>query len=463
MRTFQSTSVSPDKTVRVLGWVLGGLLLLKSLEFFLSIPLTTRSEFSPFILELFFFSISGVAMLLLALGTIQLARWVRIPLYVVFIANILFIIYSTMLVPNVVDAGFSLISTVILFVYLKKTRGLITGNRWLGLQILTILTLLPATLLVALSVLFPDEALQDDAALRLESVATISDEENLYFTLTSLGKTLPETSEVADSLMIDYPANWNQAIANQLLPQLQPQINAYLVATDQAYQCPTSVNNFSFDAELCQLNLLRDYANIMKFAALAEAGRGNVTRAQAYATAPITVGQTMMYSDNVTLIEYLVGLASVTIALDTFEILLAQNYLSPLVVQQQLADLTISPGSLRTPLQREYLGLRNTLDKKLIAPQTYFYHPNRTRNELFDFMSVVVKNGTRNCDIDNTDQSAMTDQATLDYIVDLRARATNPAHPNMIGDMYLSVVVASLNSVRKKVCETNDRLDSLSN
>lgn len=479
MNTFQNVPTNSDKSLHLLGWMLGLLFILKSLDFFLDFflntSLTTASKLGPVpvlvkhiesasfsvTFEATLFSVSGVAMLLLALGTIRLARWVRTPLYLVFVSNALFIIYSTLFVPNWFDASISLVGAVVLFFYLKKSKGVVTGRRLLGLQILTILTLLPATIFIALSVMFPDQPLQDDSSLQLNMAETISDSDNLYITLTSLGTELPEAAEAAKEFVSEYPANWDQSTANQLLPELQPNINAYTTATQQEYQCPTSINNFTIDAEMCELNLLRDYAQMMQFAALAEAKRGNATTAQEYATAPIEVGLIMMQSDNVTLIEYLVGLASLNIGLDTLEILLEENILSRAIAREQLTGVYVPTESLRTPMQREYLGMKLALEDNLDLPQTYLYHPNRTRNELFTFMTQVAESSVRSCSTDNSVPS--TDTKLIDYVENVRNNALNPTRPNMIGNMYLSVVIASLSGVRNNVCEANERINTLTN
>lgn len=461
MNTFQNVPANSNKSLRLLGWMLGLLFILKSLDFFLSINLATESELSPVILEAILFSISGVAMLLLALGTIRLARWVRIPLYLVFISNLLFIIYNTLLVPNWVDAGISVIGAVVLFFYLKKSKFVATGRRLIGLQILTVLTLLPATLFLLFSVVFTDQALQDDSAMRLGIVEPLNNGDNLYITLTNLGDELPPAAKVADEIISEYPSNWNQATANQIAQQLQPHIAAYITGTSQEYQCPTSVNNFAMEAELCGLNLMRDYAEIMQFAALYEARSGNIVLAQTYAMAPLKVGLTMLESKNVTLIEYLVGLASVNIGLDTLETLKDETTLSQRDIKQQLTGISIPTDSLRTPMQREYLGMRLALEDNLNLPQNYLYHPNRTRNELYTFMSQVANRSTVSCSTDNTTSSAETE--LVEYVEKVQSNALNPTRPNMIGNMYLSVVIASLSGVRNKVCEANERINTLAN
>jgi len=459
MNTPLSLTTQSNKSLRLLGWTLGILFILKSSDFFLSVNLTTDSELSPVILEAILFFMSGVAMLLLAIGTIRLVRWVRMPLYLVFVSNVLFIIYSTLLVPNWLDASISVVGAMLLFFYLKKSRTLVTGRRLIGLQILTTLTLLPGTIFLLLSVIFTDQALQDDSAMRLAMVEPINDSDNLYISLTNLGDELPPAAETADKLVSEYPSSWDQTTTNQLLQKLQPNINAYKTATKQEYQCPTSINNFSIEAQSCELNLLRDYAQMMQFAAITEAGRGNVITAENYAMAPVEVGLTILQSTNVTLPEYAVGLASLTIGLETIETLLEEDLLSPVTVEQQLADVSVPTESLRTPLQREYLALRITLDKNFSSSQSYFYHPNRTKNKLFTFMSQVIEDGTATCRAREPDIS-LTQELT-NYVESLQTNALNPARPNMIGTMYLSKTLAPLNKMRENVCKASEQINQL--
>jgi hypothetical protein len=216
------------------------------------------------------------------------------------------------------------------------------------------------------------------------------------------------------------------------------------------------------DAEMCSLNLLRDYANIMKFAAIAEAERGNTTLAQEYALAAISNGLTLIHSDNVTLIEYLVGLASINIGLDTLEILEEENILSQTSISALLEDTFIPVDTLRTPLQREYLGLRIAIDESLDLPQTYLYHPNRTRNELFAFMDKAIDNSMTSCNI-GADTLSQTDIELIEYVEGVQKNTYNPARPNIIGNMFLSVVLASMSGVGENVCETTERISALAN
>ena len=461
MKNFQPTSVHSSNKIRFVGWALGLLFILKAVDFFLSIRLASTSELDPAILSAILYLLSGIAMLLLAMGTITQARWVRSSLYVLSAANVAYIIYSTFMVIDWVGAITSFIAAILLFIYLRQTKNSI-GKRLLGLQIFTILTLLPATVFILLTVAFLDQSLQDDTSLRLQFVEPLAAEDNMYVTLTSAGTELPLAAKAANTLVKEYPSRWDQIAANQLLQELQPNINAYVAAKGQAYQCPSSVNDFAMDAEMCSLNLLRDYANIMKFAAIAEAEQGNTTLAQEYALAAISNGLTLIHSDNVTLIEYLVGLASINIGLDTLEILEEENILSQTSISVLLEDTFIPVDTLRTPLQREYLGLRIAIDESLDLPQTYLYHPNRTRNELFAFMDKAINNSMTSCNI-GADTLSQTDIELIEYVEGVQKNAYNPARPNIIGNMFLSVVLASISGVGENVCETTERISTLAN
>ena len=398
-------------------------------------------------------------MLLLAIGTIKQTRWVRSSLYVVFVSNAAYLIYSSIMVTDWIDALTSLVGAILLFVYLRQTKNT-NGKRLLGLQVITILTLLPATVFILLTVAIQDQALKDDSPLRLQAVEPLAAEDNMYVTLTSAGTELPPAAKEASSLVKAYPSQWDKVTADQLLQQLQPNINAYVIATKQDYQCPSSVNNFAMDAEMCSLNLLRDYANIMKFAAITEAERGNTTLAQEYALASISNGLTLVQSDNVMMIEYLVGLASINIGIDTLEILRQKDILSQTSISTLLEGTSIPIATLRTPLQREYLWLRIVIDESLDLPQTYLYHPNRTRNELFTFISKVIDNSVDECDA-STSTPSQADDELLEYVENIQRNVFNPTHPNLIGNIYLSVTLTSMSGAGKNVCETNERIENI--
>lgn len=459
MNNFQPKFVQQSKSISLIGWVLGILFILKAVDFFLSIRLTSTSELDPTVLSAILYLVSGIAMLLLAIGTIKQARWVRSSLYVVFVSNAAYLIYSSFIVIDWVNAIISFLGAILLFVYLRQTKNN-AGKRLLGLQIFTIFTLLPATVFILLTVIFTDQSLQDDSSLRLQTVETLAAEDNLYATLTSAGTKLPSAAKEAIELTKEYPTQWNQSTANLLLQKLQPYVSAYVMANEQDYQCPSSVNDFAMDAEMCSLNLVRDYASIMKFAAITEAKRGNITLAKEYAQAAITNGLTLVQSDNVTTIEYLVGLASINIGLDTLEILEKEDILSQPSISALLEDVSIPITTLRTPLQREYLGLRIAIDESLDLPQTYLYHPNRTRNELFTFMNKAINNSATTCDI-SANTASQTDVELLEYVDSVQRNAYNPTRPNLIGNIYLSVVLASMSGIGKNVCDTNERIQNI--
>jgi hypothetical protein len=110
-------------------------------------------------------------------------------------------------------------------------------------------------------------------------------------------------------------------------------------------------------------------------------------------------------------------------------------------------------------MQREYLGMRLALEDNLDLPQNYLYHPNRTRNELYTFMSQVTENSATPCTADNS-FSSMEAELT-DYLDEVQSNASNPTRPNIIGNMYLSVVLASMSDVGKNVCDINERIRNL--
>jgi len=461
MNNSQPKYVRPSKSISLVGWALGILFILKAVDFFLSIKLTSTSELDPAILSAILYLLSGIAMLLLAMGTITQARWVRSSLYVLSAANVAYIIYSTFMVIDWVGAITSFIAAILLFIYLRQTKNSI-GNRLLGLQIFTILTLLPATVFILLTVAFSDQSLQDDSPLRLQTVEPLAAEDNLYMTLTSAGSELPTAAKEANTLVDEYPSQWDQITANQLLQRLQPNVNSYVLASDQEYQCPSSVNNFSLEAEMCSLNLLLDYAYIMKFAAITEANRGNITLAQEYALAAINSGLALVQSDNVTMVEYLVGLAAINIGLDTIEVLEQEDMLNRDAISTLLADISIPTETLRTPLQREYLGLRIALEEHVNLPQTYFYHPNRTRNELYIFMNTISSNSINDCD--SNEACFAFNEELIRYVENIQAKGSNPNfYPNRVGNMYLAIALATFNDMRDNVHDINQRISTLAN
>lgn len=456
---FNPTQNTSGRAVVLVSWLLGILFILKSLDFFFSINWDSEASFYPVLLDAVFFILLGLTMVFLAIGTVMRKRWIKGPLIVVFISNLMLLLYSTFLTQDWVTAAASLVGVFLLGYFLLKTRTHLTGKKLWFLQGIFILALLPGTLFLLLSLAFQDERLLDDAALRLEQVDLVADSQNLYATIM----TMPDEIRLKDErnqLLESYPDSWNQTAANNILNDLNLYKMTYEAAARQThYQCPTSINNFSMQAELCELNLLRDYAELMKFAAFTEVRNGNNTLALEYAMTPIKVGSVMIQSDNVTIIEYLVGLASMNIGLDTLNILVEQQNLTLNERDSQtLKSLMIPDDALSTPLKREYLGFRTAIDETLVLNQNYLYHPNRTRNELFKFMSKVISNSSGTCSNEPESERTQADIEMDNYIVNVRNEAFNPTKPNMIGKMYMSVVLASLSGVKDKQCEVNNEI-----
>lgn len=456
---FGPTQDTSGRAVVLVSWLLGILFILISLDFFFSINWDYEASFYPVLLDAAFFILLGLTMVFLAIGTVMRKRWIKGPLILVFMSNLMLLIYSTFLTQDWVTAAASLVGVFLLGHFLLKTRTHLTGKKLWFLQGIFILALLPGTLFLLLSLTFQDEQLLDDATLRLEQVDLVTDSRNVYATLMTMPDEIPLENE-RNQLLESYPESWDQATANNILNDLNVYKTTYEAAARQThYQCPISINNFSMQAELCELNLLRDYAELMKFAALTEAWNGNNTLALEYAMAPIKVGSVMVQSDNVTIIEYLVGLASMNIGLDTLNILAdQQNTTLNERDSQTLKGLMIPDDALSTPLKREYLGFRTAVDETLVLNQNYFYHPNRTRNELFEFMSKVISNSSGACS--NKPESGRTeaDIEMDNYIINVRSEAFNPTKPNMIGKMYVSVVLASLSGVKDKQCGVNNEI-----
>jgi hypothetical protein len=73
-------------------------------------------------------------------------------------------------------------------------------------------------------------------------------------------------------------------------------------------------------------------------------------------------------------------------------------------------------------------------------------------------MSAAVQNGTRECVVTASDTQSAADQEMITYLEDQRAKAFNPARPNIIGNIFLTVVLSSLSGVQNNVCEINERV-----
>lgn len=447
-----NNTASHEKKVTIVGWILSLLLIANAFDLVFSIIENTEDSLQTQIQII----LSLVLMLYFVWGVLKKQLSARIPLILFLISNVLFCIYNIFILEELVDGIFNFVIVTLVGYYLLYSANLLVGRKLKTLQGIVVMILIPSIIFPALSIIFQDEVLKDDSALQLNKVVILDTEENISSVLLEPGNELPKSFEQVKKLIANYPESWNQQTAEVLLTELKPYVNTYVsIAKQGGFQCPTSVNDFSMQSKLCKLNPIRDYAELMKFAAITEAKLGNSTLALDYALSPINAGFTITQSDNVSLIQFLVGLASINIGLDTINLLKTNNFpINSSVVAQVLQTKIIPTNSLTIPFKREYLFLESAIENIQIK-QSYLYHPNQTRNILNQYMTLVINN--------NQDCLNSTNAQLDTYITDAKINEFNFAMPNIIGRITLNPMMNSFPVTVDKLCEVNAKLKSYTN
>ena len=216
------------------------------------------------------------------------------------------------------------LAVLLIYTTLHYWSGFVGHSRKLLVQIPFIAFLLPFLLSSILFSLFQDDAEINDSDLLLQPVPVLAQEENVYYALPNLS---------------DLPANTEEAVANAVIivrdikdsdlsdPKVQilteetrSITDAFLLAIERpSYQCPTLVNNFTLEAELCRLGDIQTLALLTKLRALHEAETGATETALKTANAIVKAGQHFSHMEQPTLFDVLIGTAIQGIGLNAIE------------------------------------------------------------------------------------------------------------------------------------------------
>lgn len=402
------------------------------------------------------------------IGVYKFKRWV-LPLILTFSL-------STLLIGllNIVNLNF--VGTVDLIGLLigMSFMGLIgyasikywstfTGSaRKLLIQIPLILVLLPFIVFAILFQIFTDDAQINDSDLVLQPVEVLSEFDNAHYSITDidgLSAQQRQSYETALTYAKELDGkNLSSSEAINLVNQTKGLTDDYIVASGKrGYQCPTSVNNYGFDAELCSLNYIRDLAVLTSFRAGVEADTGNKDQAISTAVSIVQLGDLVGNTEQPLLIEHLVGIALMNIGLESLERTLKTSATtSNQTIHSAVSDLEqskINDTTFADSLRREYMGLKDA-SKSFEQFSNYFYQHNKTVNQRAEIFRMGVAISSQGCNADTSQEQREVEQ----QVEKIRMSATKwpVISPNFIGKILNSVVVASLNTAGQKGCEVNE-------
>ena len=267
---------------------------------------------------------------LYGIGVYKFKRWV-LPLVLTFSFSTLLIGFLSLL--NLNFAGIAdLVSLLIGMAFMGlvgytsiKYWSVFTGSaRKLLFQIPLLLVLLPFILFATLSQIFTDDLEINDSDLVLQPVDVLTESNNAHYSLPDIDG-LSAQEQQGYETALGYAkeledVNLNNQEAVNYINQTRGLTNSVIAAsTKRGYQCPTLVNNYGLDAELCSLNDIRDLAILTSLRAGVEADTGDKDQAISTAVSIVKLGDLVGNTEQPLLIEHLVGIALMNIGLGSLE------------------------------------------------------------------------------------------------------------------------------------------------
>lgn len=405
---------------------------------------------------------------LYGIGVYKFKRWV-LPLVLTFSFSTLLIGFLSLLNLNFVGIA-DLVGLLIGMAFMGlvgyvaiKYWTVFTGSaRKLLIQIPLLLVLLPFILFATLSQIFTDDKQINDSDLVLQPVELLSQSNNAHYSLPEIDS-LPVQQQQIYEAALGYAkeaegTNLNNQDTINLINQTRSLTDAVIEASlKNGYQCPTSVNNYGLDAELCSLNDIRDLAVLTAFRADVEADTGNKDRAISTAVSVVQLGDLVGNTEQPTLIEHLVGIAVMNIGLESLERTLNTSATtSNQTIHSAISNLEqskINDNTFADSLRREYMGMEDT-SKSFEQFSNYFYQHNKTVNQRAEIFRMGVAISSQGCDADTTQEQKEIEQLVEE--IRLSPFEWPIISPNFIGKLLNSVVVASLNTAGQKGCEVNE-------
>jgi hypothetical protein len=319
-------------------------------------------------------------------------------------------------------------------------------------------------------------AVEDNAYSFLPTTDSISNEELTsmeqalnYF--RSLDNTSEDFTKSASSSLVISEAKFAASGTEAL-------VSAFVEASGKkGYQCPTTLNQFNYDAKFCTLNTSRDLAYLTSLHSHIATLEKDNERAVELSFAILEMGKHMSETEHPRLIEYLVSRALLEIGVDSLHTWL--DYAtdpSPDLLERvinKLPNYTLEPPAIVRAYKTEYMTLRTSLltnpnhsheldlseDVFLFTGKAnYVYLPNQTTNIAGDFYRSHTALVESNCSTDLSYQEEILD-AEVRFVS--AGFIAGPIKPNPLGRVLLAVYLASFNDVKDTRCDLNEEIGVL--
>lgn len=401
-------------------------------------------------------------------GTLNCRRWV-IPLVLIYSS------YTTVVTPihffthpieNTVILVFSMfnlgLALLLNYIALQYWSVFFGSTRKLLLQIPLILILLPHLVFFFLFALFPDDRTIIDQDLLLQPVSLLASEDNAHYIIPDIETTPEDTQEnVRDAIQLIRDGNIidvTDPLVQSLIEETIELTDGFLTATRRAgYQCPTRVNNYSYETELCNLGNIRTLAHLTSLRALVETETLNVDEALQTVTSIIRFSTHLTRPDQPQVLEYLVGKSIKLVAINTLEQILAiENKASNATLTELTNTLKQAEVPDPTPtnlFKHDYMQIKHTWQEAYAEYSNYFYQHNKTMNKFAQFMRYHIVATAKPCGVDTSTEEAALATMISDAI---SKQNISYATPNAIGNMLFSVRAAALSNLWE-TCEINEQ------
>ncbi len=421
---------------------------------------------------------------------LRLRRW-TLPLFLYetigfSLASILYLLHLPFL-PQIIWLRVSialllLIITTAAIWLVYQMRPAFTGPpRRLWKQVPILLFIIVSVSYSVLMQLFWDDLSVDDSDLQLAAPILVPQEENAYYNIPDI-EALPDAQRNALHEADKYVSQIDSgsstlAEVTASLAGTENIVADYVRASQKPfYQCPESSQTYGLDVAYCELNDLRDFANLSVLHSRIAAHSGDFDAATKFAVAPLQFSTAARaVPTSLDSIEYMVNVAILRIGTANIESLL-KTHADELSIEQlsvlkeTLTKSTLSADTLSNVYRREYLSHKNeiitnqpeliTFSETSIDTSTrYHYLPNKTINLMADLSRANVALTTTNCSSVAT-QKEQAENALQYKVVDMYALVKFSS--NFIGKVLFSVVLASSRSeLSDLVCEVNDKLKGI--
>ena len=409
------------------------------------------------------------------IGTLRLRKWV-LPLVLIFSLHTIVVttlsIFTGQL-DGVAVLLFTLlnlgVAVVIGYPSMRYWSGFAGSTRRLLVQIPLLFFLLPHLVFPVLFALFPDDATINDQDLVLEPVVLLASEDNAHYALPNMDDHSEDIQELINTatriMREDDGIDVTDPLVQSIVEETRELTDAFLVAAERVgYQCPTSVNNYSYDAVFCSIGDIQTLATLTSLRAQVEAETLGIDEGLLTAASIVQFSTHVTRAEQSPLIELLVGIAIQTTGMDAIEQIL-QTEEGPATSTVQAITTTLEEAevpetALVNALRYEYTTHRET-GKALAQYSNYFYQHNKTTNMFAQSTRYSIEAVEKGCGADTSAEEAAV-EAMLDKALSAQNILT-AVQPNFIGRVLFSVIASSFLGLNDSVCELNERNQELQN